>query len=190
MQLLKHFKELTVHPKNADQLKGLILQLAIQGKLTEKWREQHPNVEPASILLEKIQEEKAQLIKEKKIKKEKALPEIGEDEIPFELPNEWKWERLANISAINGGFAFKSSQYVDEGVRVIRISDFDEKGFKDKKIVRYNYNSDLADYRLEKKNILMAMTGGTVGKTLYVDTLEEEMVVNQRVATPVGNILD
>ena len=70
MQLLQHFKDLTVHPKNAEELKGLILQLAIQGKLTKKWREQNPDVEPAAALLEKIQAEKAQLIKEKKIKKE------------------------------------------------------------------------------------------------------------------------
>jgi type I restriction enzyme S subunit len=183
MQLLKQFKELTVHPKNAELLKGLILQLAIQGKLTKKWREQNPNVESAAVLLEKIQEEKVQLIKEKKIKKEKVILEVEDREIPFGIPVGWKWEKLANISVINGGFAFKSSKYVEEGVRVIRISDFDEKGFKDKKIVRYIYNSDLADYKLEEKNILMAMTGGTVGKTLFVESLEEVMVVNQRVAT-------
>ena len=94
MQLLQHFKELTVNPKNAEELKGLILQLAIQGKLTKKWREQHPNVEPAAVLLERIKAEKAQLIKDKKIRKEKPLPEIEEDEIPYELPEGWNWTRL------------------------------------------------------------------------------------------------
>ena len=69
MQLLQHFKKLTVRPKNAQELKGLILQLAIQGKLTASWRKENPNVEPASELLKKIQKEKEQLIKNKKIKK-------------------------------------------------------------------------------------------------------------------------
>ena len=67
MKLLEHFKELSLHPKNAEELKGLILQLAVQGKLTANWREKNPNVESASILFNKIQEEKAELIKQKKI---------------------------------------------------------------------------------------------------------------------------
>ena len=71
MQLLEHFKELTLHPKNVQELKGLILQLAVQGKLTKNWRKENPEVEPASILLKKIKAEKELLIKEKKIKKEK-----------------------------------------------------------------------------------------------------------------------
>ena len=54
MQLLEHFNELSLHPKNAKELKGLILQLAIQGKLTSKWREENPKVELASILLKKL----------------------------------------------------------------------------------------------------------------------------------------
>jgi len=69
MQLLQHFKELTVQPKNAQELKGLILQLAIQGKLTANWREENSDIEPASELLKRIQKEKEQLIKDKKIKR-------------------------------------------------------------------------------------------------------------------------
>ena len=75
---------------------------------------------------------------------------------------------LGMVSDINGGFAFKSSKYSNNGVRVVRISDFDEKGFKDEKIVRYPYTEDLRNYSLELNNILMAMTGGTVGKSLLV----------------------
>ena len=155
------------------------MELAVCGKLVP----QDPNDEPASILLERIAAEKAQLVKDKKIKKPKPLPEIGEEEKPFELPTGWEWIRLESVSDINGGFAFKSSQYVADGVRVIRISDFDEKGFKDEKIVRYQYSALLDQYLLEEQNILMAMTGGTVGKSLLVEGLHEKMVVNQRVAT-------
>lgn len=69
MKLLEHFKELSLHPENAEQLKGLILQLAIQGKLTANWRQENPDLEPASELLKRIEAEKKKLIAEKKIKK-------------------------------------------------------------------------------------------------------------------------
>ena len=79
------------------QLKQSILQDAIQGKLTADWRAQNPNTEPACELLKRIKAEKEQLVKDKKIKKEKPLPPISEDEIPFELPEGWVWCRLGEI---------------------------------------------------------------------------------------------
>ena len=163
----------------AQDLKNSILQLAIQGKLVP----QDANDEPAEVLYAKIQAEKQKPIKEGKIKKDKPLPPITDDEIPFEIPSTWKWVRLGDIAVINGGFAFKSTQYKDSGIRVIRISDFDENGFKNNKIVRYNYTDDLEQYLIEKNNIIMAMTGGTVGKSYFVSDLSEKMVSNQRVAT-------
>ena len=183
--------------KLKDGLKNKILDLAIQGKLVE----QDPNDEPASVLLEKIRAEKQELIKQGKIKKDKQesyifkgadnrhYEKIGletkdiTDEIPFEIPNSWQWARLGNISNINGGFAFKSTKYVPNGVRVIRISDFDELGIKNKNIVRYSFSKELLPYELEKNNIILAMTGGTVGKSYLVEHLDEPMYVNQRVAT-------
>ena len=183
MKLLSLLKELSLHPKNAEELKGLILQLAVQGKLTDKWRADNSIVEPASVLLEKIEEEKALLISQKKIKKEKIVETLSKDEVSFALPENWEWCKLIEISSINGGFAFKSSNYVDEGARVIRISDFDELGFKNHRVVRHDYTDDLLPYVLEDRNILIAMTGGTVGKSLFVKHVNETMVVNQRVAT-------
>ncbi|MCI7477895.1 MAG: hypothetical protein MSA77_06645 [Selenomonadales bacterium] len=76
------------------QLRNSILQMAIEGKLTEQ-RAEDGN---ASDLLKEIKAEKAKLIAEKKIKKEKSLPEISEDEIPFEIPDNWAWCRLGGIS--------------------------------------------------------------------------------------------
>jgi type I restriction enzyme, S subunit len=104
MELLKYFKELSLHPANAKELKGLILQLAVQGKLTAQWRNSHPEpVEGANVLLEKIKAEKDQLIKEKKIKKEKPLPPITQEEIPHELPIGWEWCRVGDLLTIKGG---------------------------------------------------------------------------------------
>lgn len=163
----------------AQDLKNSILQLAIQGKLVP----QDPNDESAEVLYAKIQAEKQKLIKEGKIKKDKPLPQITDDEIPFQIPQTWKWVRLGDISSINGGFAFKSTHYQDTGIRVIRISDFDENGFKNNKIVRYKYTEDLKQYLIEQNNIIMAMTGGTVGKSYFVLNSMDPLVSNQRVAT-------
>jgi len=93
-----------------DNLKKSILQKAIQGKLVE----QNPNDEPASELLKKIREEKERLIKDGKIKKEKTLTSIIDEEKPFDIPESWNWIRLGEVSSFNGGFAFKSSEYVEE----------------------------------------------------------------------------
>lgn len=79
---------------NAQDLKNSILQLAVQGKLVE----QRPEEGTAKELLEQIKAEKEKLIKEKKIKKEKPLPEITEEDIPFEIPESWEWVRLGDIS--------------------------------------------------------------------------------------------
>lgn len=165
--------------KFPEDMKKSILQYAIQGKLVE----QRPEEGTGKELYRQIQEEKKRLIKEGTIKKEKPLAEIAEDEIPFDIPENWKWVQLGNLASINGGFAFKSTNYTTEGVRVIRISDFNETGFVNDKIVRYPYDDSLSQYVLDVKNILLCMTGGTVRKSLFITKLDEKMVVNQRVAT-------
>lgn len=79
------------------QLKAAILQDAIQGKLVS----QNASDEPASVLLDRIKTERAELVKQGKIKKEKPLPEIQPEEIPFEIPAGWKWVRLGEVSYVN-----------------------------------------------------------------------------------------
>jgi type I restriction enzyme S subunit len=92
--LLEHFNLLTGQPEHIAKLKGLILQLAVQGKLVP----QDPNDEPASRLLQRTAAEKERLVKEKKIKKEAPLPAIAEEEIPYDLPEGWSWCRLGEIA--------------------------------------------------------------------------------------------
>ncbi len=98
-RISEHFDTLFTTEQSIDALKQTILQLAVMGKLVR----QDPADEPASVLLEKIAAEKAQLIKDKKIKKEKPLPPISDDEKPFELPQGWEWCRLANFSDVGTG---------------------------------------------------------------------------------------
>ncbi|WMS96184.1 restriction endonuclease subunit S (plasmid) [Pseudoalteromonas sp. HL-AS2] len=104
------------------KLRELILELAVRGKLVP----QDPNDEPASVLLERIAAEKAQLVKDKKIKKPKVLPEISEDEKPFELPKGWEWTRLGEVGSIVGGGTPKSgeaSYWCEEGIKWLTPAD-------------------------------------------------------------------
>ena len=106
-----------------------------------------------------------------------------DEEIPFEIPQGWEWCRLGSIAEIIGGYAFPSHTLKgNQGTRVIRISDITENGFTNSRLVRYN-GSPVSDiYRIQKFDILMAMTGGTVGKSLFVESMSEDMLLNQRVA--------
>ena len=94
----------TLNAEFPDKLRKSILQQAIQGKLTER----DPADEPASELLKRIRAEKERLIKEGKIKKEKPLPPISEEEMPFDIPDTWEWIRLSQV--ITGTDAGKSPQ--------------------------------------------------------------------------------
>jgi type I restriction enzyme S subunit len=92
-RIAEHFDVLFTTEISIEKLKQTILQLAVMGKLVP----QNPSDEPASVLLEKIAEEKSQLIADKKIKKQKALPVITDEEKPFTLPSGWEWERLGIV---------------------------------------------------------------------------------------------
>lgn len=112
----------------AQDLKKSILQLAIQGKLVE----QDPNDEPATVLFERIKAEKAALVKAGKIKKDKPLPPITDDEIPFDIPDSWTWVRLGSIMEIaRGGSPRPIQNYLTtdkNGLNWIKIGDTDKGG--------------------------------------------------------------
>ncbi|HCM2049677.1 restriction endonuclease subunit S [Salmonella enterica] len=93
-RISEHFDTLFTTEASIDALKQTILQLAVMGKLVP----QDPNDEPASELLKRIAQEKAQLVKDGKIKKQKPLPPISDEEKPFELPSGWVWCRLGEIA--------------------------------------------------------------------------------------------
>ena len=110
------------------ELKNSILQQAIQGRLVE----QRPKEGTAEELFEQIQAEKQRLIKEKKIKKDKPLPEITEDEKPFEIPSNWFWVRLGEVLIIErGGSPRPIKDYLTDapdGINWIKIGDTDKGG--------------------------------------------------------------
>lgn len=154
----------------AQELKNSILQLAVQGKLVPQCKED----EPASELLKRIRADK-----EKVEKKEKPLPEITEDEIPFEIPENWEWVRLGEIGSLLSGYAFKSTEYEKSGVQVVRISDLADDTVSTKDAVYYSKKDELNQYLVVKNSFLICLTG-SIGKMAWVqDNIPRYL--NQRV---------
>ncbi|VAX06061.1 Type I restriction-modification system, specificity subunit S [hydrothermal vent metagenome] len=131
--------EITHQQTLLKKLRQSILQEAIEGKLTADWRQQNPDVEPASELLARIQAEKAQLIKDKKIKKQKALPPISEEEKPFKLPEGWEWCRLNELILENprNGYSPKAVEF-QTGTKTLKLGATTTGKFIDTKIKYIN----------------------------------------------------
>ncbi len=113
-RLAEHFHTLFTTESSIDTLKQTLLQLAVMGKLVP----QDSSDEPASELLKRIAEEKARLVAEGKIKKQKLLAEIAEEDKTFALPIGWEWARLDDVAHVFAGNAFKSEDFQENpGVR-------------------------------------------------------------------------
>lgn len=151
-----------------EQLKASILQYAIQGKLVEQRVEEGTGEE----LYQQIQAEKQRLIQEKKIKKEKPLAEISEDEVPFDIPESWKWVKVGNVGSWSSGATPSRTNpaYYGGIIPWLKTGDLND-GFI-KKIPEF-----ITDWALEKTSVrlnpvgsvLMAMYGATIGKLGILD---------------------
>ena len=174
---------------NAQQLRNSILQEAIEGRLVPQDR----NDEPASMLLNRIREEKKRLVKEGKLKK-KDLEEkpISEDEKPFEIPDSWEWCRLINLCKIIH-YGYTASAAPTGNSKLLRITDIQDD--------KVNWSSvpfcsikekDLETYQLHNRDILIARTGGTIGKTYIVRELNDIAVFASYLirAIPLDNIFE
>ena len=160
----------------ADKLRKSVLQSAIQGKLTE----QLATDDKVEDLLQAIKEEKELLIKEKKIKKQKPLPEITEEEIPFEIPENWKWVRLGEIGIWEAGTTpsrSKSEYYINGKIPWVKTGDLTDSILK-------SVTENITQLALEETSlkikpvgsVLIAMYGATIGK---VSILGIEATTNQ-----------
>ena len=172
-----------------DLLKKSILQEAVQGKLVP----QDPADEPASVLLKRIRSEKEQLIKAGKIKRDKhesvifrrdnshyekldGIDRCIDDEIPFEIPDSWVWERWGNISqSIQYGY---NAPAKDCGrIKMVRISDIQDNSVLWETVPYCDIKeNEISTYLLQPNDILFARTGGTVGKSYLVQEVPEEAI--------------
>ncbi len=147
-----------------DKLRQSILQEAIQGKLTSDWRKENPTTEPASTLLARIKAEKTQLIAEKKIKKEKALPPITEEEIPFELPEGWAWYRLGEVSISSLGKMLDSGKNKGLNKPYLRNFNVKWKSFDLSDVKKMRFEPHEEDKYSVKKGDVMICEGGYPGR--------------------------
>lgn len=150
------------------ELKNSILQLAIQGKLVE----QRPEEGTAKELYQRIQEEKQKLIKEGKIKKRKPLPEITVDEIPFDIPDSWKWVRWGEIVNIVSARRVHQSDWKNEGIpfyRAREIAKLSADGYVDNDLfISQELYNDFSKSGVPSEGDLMVTAVGTLGKTYIV----------------------
>lgn len=169
---------------DVDVLKNKIIDAGIQAKLTEQFVDDGS----ADDLFKSIQIKKEQLIKEKKIKKEKSLLEITEDEIPFVIPQNWKWVRLGEIcSKISSGNTpaggAKGGAYVDEGYCFFREQNIYNDGIHEEGMVYIS--EELLDSRPNStvlpNDILLNITGGSIGRCALVPEDFTRGSINQHI---------
>lgn len=142
------------------ELKNSILQLAIQGKLVE----QRPEEGTAEELFARIQEEKRRLIKEGMIKREKPLPEITEDEKPFEIPESWMWVRLGEIFQHNTGKALNSTNRSGVSLKYITTSNLYWNRFELSNLKEMFFTDTELEKCTVQKGDLLVCEGGDIGR--------------------------
>jgi type I restriction enzyme S subunit len=181
-----------------NKMRESILQFAVEGKLVE----QDQNDEPAELLLESIKAENERLIRERKIRKSQPLQSIKEDEVPYGIPESWEWARLGHLVAsykddiVDGPFGsnLKASEYVDQGVPIIRIQNIQRNNFLDKNIrfITPEKAKELSRHSFKQGDIVINKLGDPVGKAAIVpDFLKKGIIVADIVRMRVNeNIFD
>ena len=147
-----------------DKLKQSVLQYAMEGKLVK----QNPSDEPASELIKKIENEKAELVKEGKIKKSKKLPAITDEEKPFDIPDSWEWVRLGIISEVRGGKRVPRGMKLSETSSYcpyIRVTDMENNSVA-QETLRYatkKIYEEISRYIITSEDVYFSIAG-TIGK--------------------------
>ncbi|HHT5258933.1 restriction endonuclease subunit S [Klebsiella michiganensis] len=175
-RISEHFDTLFTTEASIDALKQTILQLAVMGKLVP----QDPSDEPASELLKRIAQEKAQLVKDGKMKKQKPLPPISCENMPFNLPENWVWCRFGNIvKSLSNGLYKSESHYSNDGIISLRMYNI-QNGIIDFADVRRVKVTELEKYKyiLEEGDLLINRVNSKelVGKTAIIPEINEPLL--------------
>lgn len=186
-RISEHFDTLFTTEDSIDQLKQTILQLAVMGKLVK----QDPNDEPASVLLERIAEEKEQLIKDKKIKKQKALPSLSEEEKRFNIPESWQWTRFGIVALSRLGKMLDKAKNKGDLLPYLRNTNVQWRRFEldDLKLMRFE-DSELYEFKLKKGDLLIC-EGGEPGRCAIWNEELNEMYFQKALhrARPFADVL-
>jgi type I restriction enzyme S subunit len=158
------------------KLRQQLLQDAVQGKLLPQNTSRKLSGETGSELLKKIKAEKAKLIAEKKIKKEKELPPIKPEEIPFEIPDNWVWCRLGEVALFLNGYAFKSEWFKSEGMRLLRNINLgiNELNWNDTVNISYTRADEFQEYLLKVGDIILSLDRPIINSGLKIAQIKKE----------------
>lgn len=166
----------------ASDLRQSVLQAAMQGKLTTQKAEDGD----ARGLLLAIREEKEKLVKEKKIKKEKPLAPIGDEEIPFDIPANWVWCRLGELGNYKKGpfgSALTKSKFVNKGIDTIKVYEQKNVIKKNKNIGSYYITKEYFDAKMQGFEVhsgdILVSCAGTIGETYILPEDIEQGIINQ-----------
>lgn len=171
--LMAHFDGLIQTPAGVAKLNAAILQWAVEGRLVPQCEDD----EPASILMEQIKASKKELVKSGKIRKPKKLPQLTADKIPFHIPENWIWVQLGEIALdVHYGYTASADQSLND-VRLLRITDIQDNHVDWSTVPGCVIKeTDIPKYLLEENDILIARTGGTIGKTYIVEDISIKAV--------------
>lgn len=164
-------------------LQKSILQMAIQGKLVEQW----PEEETGEDLYQQIQAEKQKLIREGKIKKEKPLPEITEEEKPFDIPENWIWARMDNITlSILAGKSKRCNETPPQNdeIGIVKVSAVTWGSFQENESKTcISMNDWVDDYRIHKNDFLIsrANTKKLVGACVIVEQIQKRLMLSDKI---------
>ena len=158
-RIATHFDLLLDRPKAIDAFEQTILQLAVRGLLVP----QDPSDEPASVLLQKIRAEKDRLILEGKIKRDKPLPPIADEEKPFEVPQGWGWVRIDEIAEVQGGIQkTQLRRPIKEHYPYLRVANVQRDALRLGEIERFELTKEeLAKWRLSAGDLLIVEGNGS-----------------------------
>ena len=169
-RIYAHFDVLFTTEASIGTLKQTLLQLAVMGKLVP----QDPNDEPASELLKRIQAEKAKLIAEGKLKKEKPLTPISENEKPFKLPQGWKWQKLTELTLKITDGEHLSPNKTSAGMALVSAKDVKDDGvdLSETSFVKYEDGISFRQRCNPEYGDILICSRGTIGRCALVQTDE------------------
>jgi type I restriction enzyme, S subunit len=163
-----HLPRLTTRPEHIHQLRQTILNLAVRGKLVP----QDPRDEPATELVKQIEADKAQHAKEGKLPRPSPITLLNAEDLPCGIPANWRWCRLAELCLrIQYGYTASANPSLQE-VRLLRITDIQDNRVRWESVPGCDISSEQVDqYLLADGDVLIARTGGTIGKSFLVEDI-------------------
>ena len=194
LPLIDHYEEAWAKLENFNKrfpmdMQKSLLQMAIQGKLVE----QRPEEGTGEELYTQIQAEKQALIKAGKIKKDKPLPEIAEEEIPFDIPESWKWVRLGEMLQVRGGKRLPVGEQLTTQITehvYIRVTDMknDTVDLSDLHYINDSVHAKISNYIITKDDVYIVIVGSTIGKVGIIPVELDGMNLTENAArlTPYG----